>query len=133
MADGAHGTQERAKFHAMTDGTAQDWMTIARASQGYAMELPERLVAHLKLLAGDCGGFAVDRLEHSLQTATRAHRDGRDEEYVVCALTWAAARRRRSRVSSAMLRGRPRRSQRSAAAFWLLLAGSSGSGDWTRM
>ena len=28
----------------------------------------------------------VDRLTHSIQTATRAHRDGRDEEYVVCAL-----------------------------------------------
>ena len=37
-------------------------------------------------LDGDFGGFNVDRLEHSLQTATRAHRDGRDEEYVVCAL-----------------------------------------------
>src|SRR3989441_11999663 len=32
------------------------------------------------------GGYAIDRLTHSLQTATRAHRDGRDEEYIVCAL-----------------------------------------------
>jgi predicted HD phosphohydrolase len=40
----------------------------------------------LKLLEGDYGGFPVDRLTHCLQTATRAHRDGRDEEYVVCAL-----------------------------------------------
>ncbi len=31
-------------------------------------------------------GEPVDRLVHSLQTATRAHRDGRDEEYVVAAL-----------------------------------------------
>src|SRR5207245_9511696 len=36
--------------------------------------------------AGDTGGYAVDRLTHSQQTATRAHRDRRDEEYVVCAL-----------------------------------------------
>ena len=43
-------------------------------------------MAHMRLLEGDCGGFAVDRLEHCLQTATRALRDGRDEEYVVCAL-----------------------------------------------
>ena len=35
---------------------------------------------------GDYGGFPVDRYTHSLQTATRALRDGRDEEYVVCAL-----------------------------------------------
>ena len=86
MADGAHGNEDRAKFHAMTEGTLDDWMKIGRASNAYALELPERIVSHLKLLQGDCGGFAVDRLEHSLQTATRAHRDGRDEEYVVCAL-----------------------------------------------
>jgi predicted HD phosphohydrolase len=86
MADGAHGVEDRAQFHAMVDGTQDDWMKIGRASNAYALELPERIVSHLKLLQGDCGGFAVDRLEHSLQTATRAHRDGRDEEYVVCAL-----------------------------------------------
>ena len=45
-----------------------------------------RIIAHLKLLEGDYGGFPVDRLTHSVQTATRAYRDGRDEEYVVCAL-----------------------------------------------
>ena len=43
-------------------------------------------MAHLELLRGDFGGFPVDRYTHSLQTATRAFRDGRDEEYVVCAL-----------------------------------------------
>ena len=48
--------------------------------------LPDRVLAHLRLLDGDFGGYAVDRLEHSLQTATRAAKDGRDEEYVVCAL-----------------------------------------------
>jgi predicted HD phosphohydrolase len=53
---------------------------------GFAQKLPDRVLAHLKLLAGDYGGFAVDRLQHSLQTATRAHRAGEDEEYVVCAL-----------------------------------------------
>jgi len=31
-------------------------------------------------------GYQVDRYEHSLQTATRAFRDGVDEETVVCAL-----------------------------------------------
>ena len=37
------------------------------------------------MLRDDHGGFAVDRLEHSLQTATKAYKDNRDEEYVVCA------------------------------------------------
>ncbi|MGB2207941.1 MAG: HD domain-containing protein, partial [Parvibaculales bacterium] len=52
----------------------------------FSKTLPDRVLAHLQMLKGDFGGFAVDRLEHSLQTATRAHKDGRDEEYVVCAL-----------------------------------------------
>lgn len=85
MADG-EAVQDRAKFHAMTEGTAEDWAAIARAAAPHRGELADRLLAHLKLLDNDHGGFAVDRLEHSLQTATRAHRDGRDEEYVVCAL-----------------------------------------------
>jgi predicted HD phosphohydrolase len=70
----------------MTEGTLDDWMKIGRASNAFALELPGRLISHLKLLEGDCGGFAVDRLEHSLQTATRAHRGGEDETYVVAAL-----------------------------------------------
>ena len=79
-------TEERAKFHAMTEGTQDDWMIIARNALAFHQGLPDRVLAHLSLLKGDFGGFQVDRLEHSLQTATRAHRDGRDEEYVVCAL-----------------------------------------------
>ena len=86
MADGEMTGEARAKFHAMVDGTQEDWMAIGRASAEFRQGLPDRLIAHMNLLKGDCGGFAVDRLEHSLQTATRAHRDGKDEEYVVCAL-----------------------------------------------
>jgi predicted HD phosphohydrolase len=78
--------KEKATFTAMSQGDAADWAAIARASRPFAQELPDRLIAHLKMLQHDSGGFAVDRLEHSVQTATRAYRDGRDEEYVVCAL-----------------------------------------------
>ncbi|MGZ6019814.1 MAG: HD domain-containing protein [Phenylobacterium sp.] len=85
MADGEM-LQDRAKFHAMTEGTQEDWAAIMRAAAPHRGELADRLLAHLKLLDNDHGGFAVDRLEHSLQTVTRAHRDGRDEEYVICAL-----------------------------------------------
>lgn len=77
---------DRAQFKAMAEGTQEDWMKIAQASAGFNRDLPNRVIAHLKMLEGDCGGFAVDRLEHSLQSATLAHRDGMDEEYVVCAL-----------------------------------------------
>lgn len=75
-----------ARFTHMKDGTAEDWAIIAQDFMAFAKLLPDRVMTHLKLLDGDFGGFPVDRLTHSLQTATRAHRDGRDEEYVVCAL-----------------------------------------------
>jgi predicted HD phosphohydrolase len=77
---------ERAGFTRMQDSTAADWRLIGGEFAGFARQLPDRLMAHLKLLDGDYGGFPVDRYAHSLQTATLALRDGRDDEYVVCAL-----------------------------------------------
>jgi predicted HD phosphohydrolase len=78
--------QPRATFHDIQEGTAEDWKIIASEFKPFAAALPDRIRAHLRLLDGDCGGFPVDRLTHSLQTATLAYRDGRDDEYVVCAL-----------------------------------------------
>ncbi|HVW25617.1 MAG TPA: HD domain-containing protein [Polyangiaceae bacterium] len=78
--------ERKAAFHQMTEGTQEDWMIIAGNALEFNRKLPDRVLSHLELLKGDYGGFAVDRLEHCLQTATRAHRAGRDEEYVVCAL-----------------------------------------------
>ena len=76
----------RATFTRMEDSTTQDWRVIGAEFAEFSRKLPDRVLKHLKLLDGDYGGFPVDRLQHSLQTATRAWRDGRDEEYVVCAL-----------------------------------------------
>jgi predicted HD phosphohydrolase len=79
-------SEARARFHAMSEGTAEDWQRIAAATVPFNQGLPDRLLAHLRLLGNDHGGFAVDRLTHSVQTAARAESDGRDDEYVVCAL-----------------------------------------------
>ena len=77
----AHST-----FSNMKDSTREDWQVISSEFVPFAKALPDRVITHLKLLEGDFGGFPVDRYTHSLQTATRALRDGRDEEYVVAAL-----------------------------------------------
>ncbi len=76
----------RADFADMAASTQGDWRIIMDEFIPYAKALPDRVLTHLRLLEGEHGGFPVDRLTHSLQTATRAHQDGRDEEYVVCAL-----------------------------------------------
>ena len=78
--------EQRATFRAMTEGTQEDWTAIATAFGPFQAGLADRVLTHLRLLDGDYGGFPVDRLQHSLQTATRAYRAGRDDEYVVCAL-----------------------------------------------
>ncbi len=85
MADG-QGPVPKAKFKAFTQSTQDDWAIIAQEAGHFNKGLAQRIIKHLTLLEGDYGGFPVDRLTHSVQTATRAYRDGRDEEYVVCAL-----------------------------------------------
>lgn len=77
---------KKAAFHHMEDGTAEDWAIIGGEAAKCRATLHERIVSHLMLLDGDDGGFPVDRLTHCLQTATLAHKDGKDDEYVVCAL-----------------------------------------------
>lgn len=81
-----HDDTPKAKFTSMDHCTREDWAIINKAMTPFIKELPDRVLAHLKVLEGDCGGFAIDRLDHSLQTATRAMQDGRDEEYIVCCL-----------------------------------------------
>ncbi|WP_458232150.1 HD domain-containing protein [Roseateles sp. P5_E8] len=77
---------DRASFTRMDASTREDWQLIVPEAMKMARSLPDRVLDHLRLLDGDFGGFPVDRLTHCLQTATLAHQDGRDEEYVCCAL-----------------------------------------------
>jgi predicted HD phosphohydrolase len=77
---------KHANFSDMADSTQEDWAIIMSEQVPFAQNGGKRVLDHLRLLEGDYGGFPVDRLTHCLQTATRAHRDGRDEAYVVMAL-----------------------------------------------
>jgi predicted HD phosphohydrolase len=79
-------TADRASFTTMQEGTAEDWGIIGTHAAHFMAALPDRILDHLRLLGGDFGGFAVDRLTHSLQTAARAEKAGRDDAYVLCAL-----------------------------------------------
>ena len=76
----------RASFSTVENSTANDWAIIGADFKRFSKSLPDRILAHLRLLEGDFGGFPVDRFQHSLQTATRAHQAGEDDEYAVCAL-----------------------------------------------
>jgi len=73
-------------FAHLNQSSREDWAIISGEMRSYSAALADRVLDHLKLLENDWGGLPVARLTHCLQTATLAHRDGRDEEYVVCAL-----------------------------------------------
>ncbi len=76
----------RASFNKMSDSNADDWQLIMQEQLAFVAGLPDRILAHMELLNDDYGGFPVDRLQHSLQTAELAAEAGEDDEYVVCAL-----------------------------------------------
>ena len=84
--EAADTTTQRAHFTSFAESTQEDWAIISRQLEVTQSHVADNVLAQLRMLRNDHGGFPVDRLEHSLQTATRAERDGRDDEYVLCAL-----------------------------------------------
>jgi len=73
------------RFRRMDEGSDADYQVLARVHEANMGALPDLLMGMLTELRGDAA-YPIDRLEHSLQTATRAMRDGADDELVVCAL-----------------------------------------------
>lgn len=79
-------TMQTVNFTEMANGTSQEYLFLHRLEQEYISELPARLVAALKQLDNSLAGYQVSRLEHSLQSASRADAAGESEEMVVAAL-----------------------------------------------
>ncbi len=73
-------------FTRMDEGTYEDYKLLEGEFKACYDQLPDNVLDALDRLKGDKLGYKVDRYEHSLQTATRAFRDGADEETVVVAL-----------------------------------------------
>ena len=73
-------------FINMADGTAEDYAFLHEEEQSFMQTLPDRLLDALGSLEHSFSGYKISRLEHSLQSATRAHEAGESEEMVVAAL-----------------------------------------------
>jgi predicted HD phosphohydrolase len=73
-------------FLRMEDGTREDYALLDRAERNYVRALPDRLLEALRKLDNSLQGYRVSRLGHSLQAATRALKDGADDELIVAAL-----------------------------------------------
>ena len=73
-------------FSRMDEGTPEDYALLGQLEHEYVTALPDRLLAALEGLSNSLAGYRIDRLQHSLQSATRAEDDGADIELVVAAL-----------------------------------------------
>ena len=73
-------------FTAMDVSTAEQWAVIGAETAQNQPRVAERVLGLLRSLADITDGFATDQLTHCLQTATRAERDGADDEVVVASL-----------------------------------------------
>jgi predicted HD phosphohydrolase len=73
-------------FRQMQDGTREDYLLLDESERAYATGLADRILDSLRHLDHSLEGYPVSRLGHSLQAATRAARDGADEELVAAAL-----------------------------------------------
>ncbi len=86
MGDTTRLERATVSFTRMEDGTREDYELLERLEAEFAGGTADRVLEQLRSLAGSLGGYRIDRLEHSLQAATRAYRDGADEETVVAVL-----------------------------------------------
>jgi predicted HD phosphohydrolase len=78
-------TDGKMHFRRMDEGSDADFRILAHVHEENLRKLPDLLMGMLGDLRADAA-YPIDRLEHSLQAATRALRDGADDETVVCAL-----------------------------------------------
>jgi predicted HD phosphohydrolase len=70
----------------MDQRTNEDWTAVGQAVSYWQSLTPQRIKAILLQLEAQAAGSGVSQLQHSLQTATRALRDGASEEMIVAAL-----------------------------------------------
>jgi predicted HD phosphohydrolase len=77
---------QHVSFKRMDEGTSQDYAFLNALEDEFVVALPDRLLAALTGLEGSLAGYQISRLEHSLQSATRAEADRADIELIVGAL-----------------------------------------------
>ncbi len=76
----------KVKFTEMKDGSKEDYLLLDKHEQAYIQGTADRIIKFMSGLNSTLEGYQVSRLEHSLQTATRALKDKADDEMVVAAL-----------------------------------------------
>ncbi|MDH3634878.1 MAG: HD domain-containing protein [Gammaproteobacteria bacterium] len=73
-------------FTRMEDGTREEYQFLDRMEDEYKAGLPERIMDSLRKLEHSFSGYKINRLQHSLQGATRAFRASESDEMIIAVL-----------------------------------------------
>ena len=76
----------KVKFTEMKHGTKDDYLLLDKHEKKYIEGTADRILKFMSGLTQTLEGYQVSRLEHSLQSATKALKAGEDEEIIVAAL-----------------------------------------------
>ena len=70
----------------MKNGSKEDYLFLDKLEKEYVGETADRILNFLSRMTTTLEGYKITRLEHSLQSATRAFRNNESEEMVVACL-----------------------------------------------
>ena len=77
---------KKVSFTEMKKGTKEDYVFLDEHEKAYVDQTAERIIKFMSSLTKTLEGYQISRLEHSLQSATRALRAGESEEMIVATL-----------------------------------------------
>lgn len=77
---------ESVSFTQMKYGNREDYIFLQDLENEYIQDTTERIMDSLKSLENGITGYKISRLRHSIQTASRAWRDGADIDWTISAL-----------------------------------------------
>ena len=73
-------------FTEMEKGTREDYLLLSKHEKKFIESTADRIINFMSGLTKTLEGYKINRLEHSLQTATRALKEKAEDEMVVAAL-----------------------------------------------
>ena len=70
----------------MKDGTKEDYLLLDKHEKEFVKKTPDRILKYMSGFTSALEGYQLSRLEHSLQSATRALNDKAEDEMIVATL-----------------------------------------------
>ncbi len=77
---------KKVNFTEMKNGSKEDYKLLEKYEKNFERQTADRILKYLATQTTTLEGYQITRLEHSLQAATRAFKNGESEEMVVAIL-----------------------------------------------